>query len=120
MKAELVGPNTNHAPCVKEDDTEGNRVEYGLRSQAEALLYVPKGVDPSGLNSSVISGNERTKKSPGQKPAYLRGNADYEKVRQLKGVVCDNAILQSRNDCDCSVQRIAKQEIACFVITPCQ
>lgn len=32
MKAELVGPNTNHTPSVKEDDTEGNRVEHGLGS----------------------------------------------------------------------------------------
>ena len=61
MKAELVGPNTNHTPSVKEDDTDGNRVEHGLGSQAEALLDVPKGVDSKGLNSNVISGNERKK-----------------------------------------------------------
>lgn len=120
MKAKLVGPNTNHTPSVKEDDAEGNRVEHGLGSQAEALLDVPKGVDSNSLDSNVISGNETEKKPPGRKPAYLRGNADYEKVRQLKSVVCDDAILQSRNDRDCSVQGVAKQEIACFVITPCQ
>ena len=42
VEAELIGPDTDHAPSIKEDDTNGDGVEHCFGSELEALLDCPE------------------------------------------------------------------------------
>lgn len=49
-----MGPDSNHAPAVKEDDCHGDGVEHGFRAQFEPFLAVPKGVYTDSLERSLV------------------------------------------------------------------
>ena len=52
VEAELVGPDADHAPAIKQDDSNGDGVEHGFGSELEALLNCPKCVYANRLRES--------------------------------------------------------------------
>lgn len=94
MEAKRLGPDTNHAPAVEQDDGDGDGVEHGLCAEAVAALDPPEGVDADGLG----------------------GDALDEQVRQRERVVLHDGILQRADDGDGRVERVAEQKVADEVV----
>jgi len=47
----------------------------------------------------------------------LRGDSDDEQVGEVEGVVSHDGVLKSSDHCDGRVQGVAKQKIACEVVS---
>lgn len=91
MKPELVRPNANHAPSVQEHDPQDDNVKHNFRAELESLLNSPEAEDAHELS----------------------GDANDEQIRQLEGVVADNAVLQGRDYRYSRVQSIGENEESC-------
>lgn len=55
VKSEFVGPDPDHAPTIKQNDSDRNRVEHGFGSELEALLDKPECIDADGLKPNYIN-----------------------------------------------------------------
>jgi hypothetical protein len=49
MEAELLRPDTNHSPAIKQDDANGDGIEHSFGREAPAFLNLPKGEDAHSL-----------------------------------------------------------------------
>lgn len=90
VKTKCVLPNSDHAPAIKQNNTNSDSIEHCLRGELISLLYVPKGKDPHRLG----------------------GYAHGEKVSQLKCVVSYNLVLQRPDHCYGRVERVTEEEVS--------
>jgi len=59
METKLVGPDTDHAPAIEQDDAECNGVEHSLSPESITLLGPPECVDADRLAFTMISSVKR-------------------------------------------------------------
>lgn len=53
MEPKFVGPNSYHAPAIKDNNTKGNGIEHGLCAKSVALLNGPEKIDAKCLKMHV-------------------------------------------------------------------
>ena len=71
VESKLLRPDTDHSPCIEQDDANRYSVEHGLCGKAEAFLDLPESKDAQCLSSY----------------------AHDEEVCEVESVVCNNRIL---------------------------
>jgi hypothetical protein len=87
VEPKLVGPDTDHAPAIEQDDAECNGVKHRLGSESITLLNPPECVDADRLTfviSSVIRGSIWNPSSPAQRCRQSKDTLVPEYCRQQR------------------------------------
>lgn len=71
VESKLLRPDTDHSPCIEENNANCYSVEHSLCGKAETFLDLPEGKDAQRLSSY----------------------AHDEEVCEVESVVCDDRIL---------------------------
>jgi len=92
MKAEIGGPDPEHAPAVEQENAEHDGYEHGFGGEGVEALETPEEEDAEGLG----------------------GDADEEEVGEGEGVIGDEGVLEGADDGDGGVEGVAEEEVACW------
>ena len=98
VEAYCISPNPNHAIYIRRDDADGDCTDHCLSAETPSALDAPKPIDASCFRSEAEH----------RQPAYL----DY--------IVLLDFILESRDDDEACVERVAKEKIACKIHSICR